>query len=76
MPSLGGLVATAIYEHGEVTLRSIGAGANNQAIKGIIKARQICLGRGDDLVMRPAMKMVEGDKGDEVAVTVMRCTLL
>lgn len=76
VPSLGGLIATNIHETGEVTLRAIGAGANNQAIKAIVHARQLLAAGSYDLIMRPGMRSEKGKLGDPVTVTVMRCSLL
>lgn len=46
-------VCHAIYERGSVTLRAIGAGAVNQAIKSVAIARGMTATKGIDLVCRP-----------------------
>jgi stage V sporulation protein S len=70
------LIATALEEHPEVVLRAIGAGAINQALKATVRARQFVAGRGEDLVVIPGMKTIQGDRGDAVALMVLRCTLV
>jgi stage V sporulation protein SpoVS len=48
---------------GEVTLRAIGPHAVNQAVKGVIAAREAMREEGSDLAMVPALCKVEVDDG-------------
>ncbi|MEW5932320.1 MAG: stage V sporulation protein S [Bacillota bacterium] len=54
-------------DDGEVILRAIGPRAVNQAVKGVIVARQAMQGEGRDLAVVPALCKVEGDGGTAVA---------
>jgi stage V sporulation protein S len=73
--AMGGLVTASITEHKKVTVRAIGAGAVNQAIKSVIKARQFMAGQGEDLIVRPGFVDVTGNDGSPVTAIVLICTL-
>lgn len=61
-------LASAIYYElkkngGKVFLRAVGAGAVNQAVKGIAIARGIAAAMGEDLRMIPGLETVEMKDG-------------
>ena len=56
-------IAHAIYDTRRVTLRAVGAGAVNQAVKAIAIARGFCAPRGFDLVCKPAFASIESRDG-------------
>ena len=74
--SISSLITSSIEEDRKITLRAIGAGAVNQAVKSIVQARQIMAASGEDLAMRPGMTTVEGNDGKPVTAIVMHCFLL
>lgn len=53
-------IAHAIYDTRRVTLRAIGAGAVNQAVKAIAIARGYTAPRGIDLTCRPGFQTIKG----------------
>jgi stage V sporulation protein S len=67
-------ITSSIREHPRITLRAIGAGAVNQALKGTIKARQWLAGEGEDMILRPGNTTVKGEHKDVTAV-VLHCYL-
>lgn len=69
------LITSSIFEESRITLRAIGAGAVNQAVKGAIQARQQLAGQGEDLVIRPGFTTVRGHDGSDVTAVVLHCTL-
>lgn len=73
---IAGLITSSIREEGRITLRAIGAGAVNQAVKGAIQARQLLAGEGEDLVVRPGCTIVTGNNGRNVTAVVLHCYLL
>jgi stage V sporulation protein S len=73
---VAGLITSSIHDNSRVTLRAIGAGAVNQALKGIIQARQQLASQGDDLVVRPGFATVKGETGEPVTAIVLHCLLL
>lgn len=73
---LAGLVVSSIREEGRITLRAIGAGAVNQAVKGAVHARQQLAGEGEDLIVRPGCTIVRGNNGKNVTAIVLHCYLL
>lgn len=77
VPMIGNQVVEAIHvpECERVTLRAIGAGAVNQAVKGAVHARQQLAANGEDMVMRPGCVTVEGNDGGEVTAVVLHCFL-
>lgn len=72
---IAGLLVSSIAEDRRITLRAIGAGAVNQAVKGTIRARQIMSGSGEDIYLIPGFTTIEGDNGDEVSAIVLHCLL-
>lgn len=73
--SFATLIASSIREDKKVTLRAIGAGAVNQAIKAAIKASQTLAGEGENLVIKPGFATVNGNDGSEVTAVVLHCLL-
>lgn len=69
------MLTSSIEEDGKITLRAIGAGAVNQAVKGIIQARQQLSGQGEDLIMKPGFVKVKGKDETEVTAIVFHCFL-
>lgn len=69
---LAAAVAHACYEGRPPTLRAIGAGAVNQAVKALIIANQFVASRGMNLVFRPGFQTVTMRDGDEVSAIVIR----
>lgn len=57
--NVAGAVANMVKEYGKVELQAIGAGALNQAIKGIAIARGFVAPGGIDLVCIPAFANVD-----------------
>jgi stage V sporulation protein S len=72
---ISGAVTSSIHEHSRITLRAIGAGAVNQALKGAIHARQQLAGEGEDLILRPGNTIVTGNNGRDVTAVVLHCYL-
>ena len=62
--SVAGAIAAMVKEYGKVELQAIGAGALNQAIKGIAIARGFVAPGGIDLVCVPAFADVEVEGED------------
>jgi stage V sporulation protein S len=74
--SMGGLVASSIAEDKKITLRAIGAGAVNQAVKVSIYASQQLALKGEILYTRNGFTTVEGTDGEDVTAIVMHCVLI
>jgi stage V sporulation protein S len=74
--SIASAISNAFYEAQAVTVRAMGAGAVNQAVKGIAIARGYVATRGVDLLCRPGFINVDGfgDK-DVVTAIVFRLSL-
>jgi stage V sporulation protein S len=72
---IAGLISSSIEEDGRVTLRAIGAGAVNQALKGTIQARQQLAQRGEDMILKPGFTTVSGHDGSDVTAIVLHCLL-
>ena len=68
-------ISNAFYERTEVTLRSVGAGAGNQANKAIAIARGYIATRGLDLYCRQGFTNVPGRDGESVTAIVFRLSL-
>lgn len=66
--SVASAIAHAVYEHKTVRLRAIGAGAINQAVKGIAIARGYVAPRGYDLVCKPGFTTVNSRDGEVSAL--------
>lgn len=72
---MGTTISSSIGEDKRVSLRAIGAGAVNQAVKSIIAARQTLAGRGEDLIVRMGMTTVEGNDGSPITAVVFHLFL-
>jgi len=66
--SLASAISYAVYDGKEVTLRAIGAGAVNQAVKAIAIAQGFVAARSLVLYCRPGFTTVEMDDGERSAV--------
>jgi stage V sporulation protein S len=73
---VAGTLTSSIREDERITLRAIGAGAVNQAIKSIIQARQQLSVQGEDLIVKPGFTTVVGNDGSDVTAIVLHCLLL
>lgn len=62
--AIAGAIAGQIKEKGKSELRAIGAGATNQAMKGIVIARGFLTPSGIEIVCIPAFTQVDV-KGEE-----------
>lgn len=67
------LLVSSIKEERRISLRAIGAGAVNQAMKGIIKARQQLAGNGEDLVIAPGFTTVTDEHGEDITAMLLHC---
>ena len=65
---LASAIAHAVYDSRQVTLRAIGAGAVNQAVKAIAIARGYVATRGHDLHCVPGFVTVALREGDMSAI--------
>jgi stage V sporulation protein S len=68
--SLASAISHALYDNRRVTLRAIGAGAVNQAMKGCAIARGYVAQRGYDLVVKPGFTEVKGYHEDDLSAMV------
>lgn len=66
--SLAGAISYALQEEERVTLQAIGAGAVNQAIKGIAIARGYMAPNGISLVTYPEFIEIEVDSQPKTAI--------
>ena len=66
--SVASAIAHAIYEHRQVKLRAVGAGAVNQAVKSIAIARGYVAPRGLDLTDKPGFTTINSRDGDISAI--------
>lgn len=69
--SIAGAIAGTIKEYGKVELQAIGAGALNQAVKGIAVARGFVAPAGIDLVCIPAFAEVEVEGEDITGIKLI-----
>ena len=69
--SVAGAIAAMVKEYGKVELQAIGAGALNQAIKGIAIARGFVAPGGIDLVCIPAFADVEVEGEDRTGIKLI-----
>ena len=69
--SVAGAIAAMVKEYGKVELQAIGAGALNQAIKGIAIARGFVAPSGIDLVCIPAFADVEVEGEDRTGIKLI-----
>ncbi len=66
--SVASAIAHAIYEHRQVKLRAVGAGAVNQAVKAIAIARGYVAPRGLDLICVPGFTTITSKDGEISAI--------
>lgn len=69
--SVAGAIAGMIKEYGKVELQAIGAGALNQAVKGIAIARGFVAPGGVDLICIPAFADVEVEGEDRTGIKLI-----
>lgn len=70
------LLVSSITEDRRITLRAIGAGAVNQAVKGMIRAGQRLSGAGEHLYFVPGFTTVKSDDGNgDITAVVFHCLL-
>lgn len=69
--SVAGAIAGMIKEYGKVELQAVGAGALNQAIKGIAIARGFVAPGGIDLICIPAFAEVEIEGQDRTGIKLI-----
>jgi len=69
---LAAAIAHACYEGKPPTLRAIGAGSVNQAVKGAAIARQYVAARAMDLTLRPGWGTVNMPDKDNVSAIVLK----
>lgn len=69
---LASAISYAIYDGKKVTLRAMGAGAVNQAVKGIAKAQGYVAQRGLILVNQPGFQTVDVKEDGERTAMVFR----
>lgn len=62
--SVASAVAHALYENRRVSLRAVGAGAVNQAVKALAIARGYVAPKGLDLTCKPAFTTISSRDGD------------
>ena len=72
--SVASAIAHAIYENKVVTVRAVGAGSVNQAVKGIAIARGYVAPRGLDLACKPGFTTIDSRDG-EISAIVFHCYL-
>ncbi len=63
--SVASAITNALYESNEVPVRAVGAGAVNQAAKGVAIARGYVAPRGLDLVCRVGFLNIPGRPDDD-----------
>lgn len=68
---VAGALANVLREKGNVEIQAIGAGALNQAIKGIIIARGFVAPSGKNLVCIPAFSDIVIDKEERTAIKLI-----
>jgi stage V sporulation protein S len=66
--SVASAIAHAIYDHRQVKLRAVGAGAVNQAVKAIAIARGYVAPRGLDLICVPGFTTITSKDGEISAI--------
>lgn len=66
--SLGSAIAHAVYDGEQVTLRAVGAGAVNQAVKALAIASGFCAQRGIYIMFRPGFVTIPMPNGDVTAI--------
>jgi stage V sporulation protein S len=74
-PELAAAISHAIYDGKRVVLRAIGAGAVNQAVKGLVVAQSYVAQRGMVLANRPGFLTIDMDGEERTAMTFTVFTL-
>jgi len=69
--SIAGAIANVLREEDRVEIQAVGAGALNQAIKGIIIARGFVAPSGKNLYCIPAFSMAEIDGEEKTAIRIL-----
>lgn len=69
--SVAGAIAAMVKEYGKVELQAIGAGALNQAIKGVAIARGFVAPSGINLICIPAFADVEVEGEDRTGIKLI-----
>jgi stage V sporulation protein SpoVS len=69
------LLVSSIMEDRRITLRAIGAGAINQAVKGMIRGNQKLSGAGESMFFIPGFTTVKGNNDKDVTAVVFHCLL-
>ncbi len=67
---LASAVSHAVYDNGKVTLRAVGAGAVNQAVKAIAIASGYVAQRGNSLVIRVGFETVKFQDEERTAIVL------
>ena len=65
---LGSAIANAVFEGEDVLLRAVGAGAVNQAVKGLIIASSYTAQRAINLTFRAGFQTIASHEGDISAI--------
>lgn len=71
--SIAGAIAEFMKEHDIVTIKTIGAGALNQAMKGIAIARGFTVPQGFDIMCTPSFYKTEIE-GTEISAILLTLT--
>ena len=69
--SIAGAIANVLREKNSVEIQAVGAGALNQAIKGIIIARGFMAPSGKNLYCIPAFSMAVIDGEEKTAIRIV-----
>lgn len=71
--SIAGAVAGTVRDFGKAEIQTVGAGALNQAIKGVAIAKGYCAPSGTELVVSPAFVdvVIDGKVKTAIKLTVM-----
>ena len=74
---LANCIATVLKEEQEMTLSAIGAGAVNQAVKGIAVARGMLCEEGYDIVCKPSFKnvFIDGIEKSAINISLEACAI-
>lgn len=67
---LAGSIAGVMREAGEVKIQAVGAGALNQAVKGIAIARGFLAPQGIDIYVIPGFTNVEMSEGERTSIVL------
>ena len=70
--SIAGAVANVLRDAGSVEIQAVGAGALNQAIKGIIIARGFVAPSGKNITCTPSFRevMIEGEERTAIKLLI------